>query len=263
MGSRLRSQLATLALVGAGLAGFVLVVLPLLGLAARAPWPDAPRLLSTPAVQHALWLSLRVSISAALLSLLLGFPLAWVLARVPFPGKGLIRTVVTLPMVLPPVVAGVGLLAAFGRWGLLGGVLAGWGITLPFTTLGAVLAASFVAAPFLITTLEAALHQTERRMEEVATTLGASRWRVIWTVLIPSIRPALTAGLALCWARALGEFGATITFAGNLEGRTQTVPLAIYQLLQTEPDQAFLLGAVLLAVAILVLAGLRGRRPAL
>ncbi len=163
-------------------------------------------------------------------------------------------------MVMPPVVAGVGLLAAFGERGLLGGALSLVGISVPFTTLAAVIAAAFVAAPFLITTLETGIAQTERRFEDVAATLGASRWRTFHSVLLPAIRPSLLAGIALCWARALGEFGATITFAGNLEGRTQTVPLAIYQILQTRPEQAFLLGAVLLLISLLVLAGLRGQR---
>jgi molybdate ABC transporter permease protein len=165
----------------------------------------------------------------------LGFPLAYVLARVEFPGRALARGLVSLPMVLPPVVGGIALLSAFGRRGVLGGALAEVGVVLPFTTAGAVLAVTFVSMPFLVTTLEAALVGVDPRLEQAAATLGASRWRILRTVTLPAIRPALAAGLALCWARGLGEFGATITFAGNLEGRTQTMPLAVYDALQTGP----------------------------
>jgi len=248
------------ALVAAALLSVAVFLLPLFGLAARSPWLDAPALVATPAVYEALLLSGIVSLAAVVGSLVFGFPLAWILARRDFPGRRLVRTLVLLPMVMPPVVAGVGLLAAFGRHGLVGEPLAALGISLPFTTLAAVLAAGFVAAPFLITTLEAGIAQASERLEQVAATLGASRWHAFRTVLLPAIRPSLSAGIALCWARALGEFGATITFAGNLQGRTQTVPLAVYQILQTRPEQAFLLAAILLLVSLLVLAGLRGRR---
>ncbi len=246
----------------AALAGAALFVLPLVGLAAVAPWSEVGALLSTEQVRQALWISLVVSVLSAATSLALGFPLAWVLARTELPGRRVLRTLVTLPMVLPPVVAGVGLLAAFGRYGLLGGALDAWGVKLPFTTAAAVLAATFVSSPLLITTLEAGLAQLDPRLEQVAATLGASRVRVFFQVVLPSIWPSLLAGLALCWARALGEFGATITFAGNLQGRTQTVPLATYELLQTRPEQAFLLGALLLVASLLGLAVLRGRSPA-
>ena len=253
-------QLAALYLA-AGL-GLVLTLTPLVGLSARAPWASALELLQLPEIRSAIWLSLTVSVAAVAASLLFGFPLAWLLARTNLPGKRWLRTLLTLPLVLPPVVAGVALLAAFGRYGLLGGSLDALGIRLPFSTLAAVIAATFVSAPLLVTSLESALIQAEERLEQVAATLGASPWRSFWIVLMPSIRPALLAGLALCWARALGEFGATITFAGNLEGRTQTLPLAIYQLLQSRPQAALLLGALLLGVSVLVLAALRGQRPA-
>ncbi len=241
--------------------GLLLTLAPLVGLSTRAPWMSAFELLQLPEIRSAIWLSLSVSTAAVAASLLFGFPLAWLLARTELPGKRWLRTALTLPLVLPPVVAGVALLAAFGRYGLLGGTLDALGIRLPFSTLAAVIAATFVSAPLLVTSLENALIQAEERLEQVAATLGASPWRSFWTVLMPSIRPALLAGLALCWARALGEFGATITFAGNLEGRTQTVPLAIYQLLQSRPQAALLLGALLLVVSVLVLAALRGQRP--
>lgn len=254
--------LQLLGLYAAATLGLALTLVPLLGLSIRAPWASTLELLQMPSVRSAIGLSFAVSGAATLLSLLLGFPLAWLLARVSIPGKRWLRTLLTLPLVLPPVVAGVALLAAFGRYGLLGGSLDAVGIRLPFTTLAAILAATFVSAPLLITSLESALLQAELRLEQVAASLGASPWHSFWTVLMPSIRPALLAGLALCWARALGEFGATITFAGNLEGRTQTLPLAIYQLLQSRPEAALLLGALLLVVSVLVLASLRGHRPA-
>ena len=165
-----------------------------------------------------------------------------------------------LPLVLPPVVGGVALLLAFGRRGLFGGLLASTtGISLPFTTTGAVLAATFVAMPFLVVTVEAGLRQADQRLEEAAATLGASRWTVYRRVTLPQIAPALAAGTALCWARALGEFGATITFAGNLPGRTQTMPLAVYLLLESDPAAAYALSLLLLAISVAVLVGLRGR----
>jgi molybdate transport system permease protein len=243
-----------LALVGLGL-----FVLPLIGLLGRAPVGEFGMLLTRPAVVQALGLSLIVSLAALLLALLLGFPIAWLLARDEFPGRRLVRALVTLPMVLPPVVAGVALLSVFGRRGLLGPLLSSLGIELGFTTLGAVLAATFVAAPFLIITLEAALERVDRRIEDAAATLGATRLRILWTVTLPAIRPSLLAGMALCWARALGEFGATITFAGNFPGRTQTMPLAVYETMQSDPDGSLALSLVLLVVSLALLFAMRGR----
>lgn len=240
------------------LLGLALFVVPLLGLIARAPITELASLLRSPAVGEALRLSAVVSIAAVALSLVLGFPIAWVLARYEFPGRRLIRALVALPMVLPPVVAGVALLTAFGRRGLLGGLLETLGIELAFTTVGAILAATFVAAPFLIITCEAALEKVDGALEDAAATLGATRLRILWTVTLPAIRPSLLAGLGLCWARALGEFGATITFAGNFRGRTQTMPLAVYEALQTDHDGALLLSLILLGVSLASLLALRG-----
>jgi molybdate transport system permease protein len=245
-----------LALLGG--AGLVFFALPLIGLVLRATPGGVWRQLGAPAVQRALWLSCEVSLIALALCLALGFPLAFVLARVEFPGRALARGLVSLPMVLPPVVGGVALMSAFGRHGLLGEALAGLGIVLPFSTAGAVVAVTFVSMPFLVMTLEAALASVDPRLEAAAATLGASRWRILWTVTVPAIRPGLAAGLALCWARGLGEFGATITFAGNLEGRTQTMPLAVYDALQTDTEAAITLGLVLLAVSLTLLTALRG-----
>jgi molybdate transport system permease protein len=240
--------------------GVAFFILPLLGLLLRAPWSDAPRSLSEPDTLQALKLSLVASLSATGIALLLGVPLAWIYARVEFPGRALLRALTTLPMVLPPVVGGIALLLAFGRRGLLGSWLdTTFGITLPFTTAGVVMAETFVAMPFLVLTVEAGLRSMDRRYEEAARTLGASRWRVFTRVTLPLIAPSLFAGAVLCWARALGEFGATITFAGNFPGITQTMPLAVYLLLETNPEASFILSLVLLLVSLLVLIGLRHR----
>ncbi|MER7335738.1 MULTISPECIES: ABC transporter permease [unclassified Micromonospora] len=240
--------------------GLVFLVLPLVGLLARTPWATLPQRLTAPGVLTALRLSLLTATLATLLCLLLGVPLAWLLARVEFPGRRLVRALVTVPLVLPPVVGGVALLLVFGRRGLLGGWLdATFGITLPFTTTGVVLAEAFVAMPFLVIAVEGALRGADRRYEEAAATLGAGRWTTFTHVTLPLVAPGLAAGAVLCWARALGEFGATITFAGNYPGRTQTMPLAVYLALETDVQAAVVLSLVLLTVSVAILAGLRDR----
>jgi molybdate transport system permease protein len=240
--------------------GVAFLIVPLISLLIRAPWNSMRTLLSEGQILTALRLSLVCATSATAASLLLGVPLAWVLARLSFPGKGLIRALVTLPLILPPVVGGLALLLALGRNGILGRYLDAWfGITLPFTTAGVVVAETFVAMPFLIVTVEGALRSADRGLEEAAATLGASRLTVFRRITLPLIGPSLVAGSVLCWARALGEFGATITFAGNYPGTTQTMPLAVYNALETDPQAAIALSLVLLAVAVLVLVGLRDR----
>ena len=235
-------------------------ILPLIGLLARAPWGTAWQLLIAPESLTAMRLSLVASLTATLIAVLLGVPLAWVLARLQFPGRALLRGLTLLPMVLPPVVGGVALLFAFGRAGVIGAWLEQWfGIHLPFTTAGAIIAETFVAMPFLVVTVEAGLRQMDRRYEDAARTLGARRWTVFWRVTLPLIRPALIAGAVLSWARALGEFGATITFAGNFPGTTQTMPLAVYLALETNPGSAIVLSLVLLAVSLAILISLRHR----
>ncbi|CAN5267817.1 ABC transporter permease [soil metagenome] len=247
-------------LLGLALLGFALFLLPLAGLILRAPLGRLPELLVTPAVVQATRLSILTSLASLLLSCVVGVPLAWLFARKDFPGKGLMRALAVLPMVLPPVVGGVALLLAFGRRGMLGRPLDEYfGITLPFTTSGAVLAATFVAMPFLVITVEAGLRQADRRLEDAAATLGASRFTVYRRITLPQIAPALGAGMALCWARALGEFGATITFAGNFPGRTQTMPLAVYLLLESDAEAAYALSLLLLVISVAVLVALRGR----
>ncbi|CAN5750253.1 MAG: ABC transporter permease [Actinomycetota bacterium] len=237
-----------------------LLILPLVGLLVNTPWAQLGGLVTNPAVLVALRLSLLTSLSALTLSTVLGVPLAWLLARRDFPAKTLLRALCVLPMVLPPVVGGVALLLAFGRRGLIGQPLDELtGITLPFSAAGVVLAETFVAMPFLIVTVEAGLRAMDRRYEDVAATLGAGRWLAFRRVTLPLLAPSLGAGMALCWARALGEFGATITFAGNLSGRTQTMPLAVYLQLERDLDSAILLSLILLAVSVVVLVTLRGR----
>ncbi|MER5728748.1 ABC transporter permease [Streptomyces sp. NPDC002138] len=249
-----------LALALPALLAVAFLLLPLLGILARTEWSNLGSHLTTPGVVEALKLSLFVSFWALGLSLLLGVPLAWLLARVRFPGKPVVRSLVLLPMVLPPTVGGVALLLGFGRRGLLGPWLEGtFGITLPFHTSGAVIAATFVAMPFLVISLEGALGGLKQSYEETAASLGASPVRVFFTVTLPMVAPGLIAGAALTWARALGEFGATITFAGNLPGTTQTLPLQVYLLLQDRPEAATSLSLLLLAIAMAVLIGLRGR----
>jgi NifC-like ABC-type porter len=247
------------ALAVPGALGVLFLLLPLLGVVLHAPWGQLADRFASHAVLQALLLSLVVSGCALALSLLLGVPLAWLLARARFPGRAVVRSLVLLPMVLPPTVAGVALFQAFGRHGLLGGTLASLGIALPFSTAGAVVAATFVAMPFLVISLEGALTAVPSRYEEAAATMGATHLRTFRSVTLPMVLPSLLAGGALSWARALGEFGATITFAGNLPGSTQTLPLRVYLLLQTDPSGATALSLLLLAVAAAVLFGLRGR----
>jgi molybdate transport system permease protein len=234
--------------------------LPLLGIVIRAPWGSVWGIVTATEVRQAVWLSLKCSLTATALSFLFGVPLAWVLARASFPGRGAVRALCTMSMVLPPVVGGVALFFSLGRKGLIGQYLYSWfGFMLPFTTWGVIVAQTFVAMPFLVLTVEAALRQFDPRLDDAARTLGGSPWYVFRRVTLPSIRPALVAGLVLCWARALGEFGATITFAGNYPGTTQTMPIITYLALDTNPQQALVLSLLLIAISFVVLVGLRDR----
>jgi molybdate transport system permease protein len=236
------------------------VALPLVGLVGRVDWSELPAALTSTEAAAAIRLSLASSVAATALAVVLGLPLAWVLARTSFPGRSLVRGVVLLPLVLPPVVGGVALLGAFGRRGLIGAPLHDWfGVQLTFTPAGVVLAGAFVATPLFVLTVEAGLRSIDRRVEEVAATLGASPVQVARRVTLPLLVPSLAAGAVLAWARALGEFGATITFAGNVEGRTRTVPLAVYLELVERPEVAAALSLVLLAVSVAVIAAVAGR----
>lgn len=238
----------------------VFLGLPFVGLVWRAPWASLFEVLGRDKVQQALLLSLRTSLAATVVAIVFGLPLAWLLATVPFPGRSFVRALCTLSMVLPPVVGGVALFAAFGRRGLFGQWIYRWfDFSLPFTTWGVVVAQAFVAMPFLVITVEAALRQFDPRFEQAARVLGASRWYAFRRVTLPAIRPALIAGAVLAWARALGEFGATITFAGNLAGRTQTMPLATYLALDSNPPDALIMSLILVGVSFAVLVSLRDR----
>ncbi len=238
--------------------GLALFAIPVLGLLLRTPWRDLPALLTTKVVTEAFWLSMLSSLSAAAVSLLLGIPLAWILARVRFPGRSLVRGLVLLPLVMPPVVGGAALLFALGRRGIVGSSLErATGLTLPFTTWAVIMSVTFVAMPMMVITVEGALRNLDPRFERAAETLGAGRWTVLRRVTLPMITPSLVAGTALTWARALGEFGATLTFAGNLQGRTQTLPLAVYVALESDRDTAIALSLLMVAVSLAVLASLR------
>jgi molybdate transport system permease protein len=236
----------------------VFFLLPLAGLLLRAPWSALLDRLRGASVIEALWLSLQCSMLATVIAFVLGLPLAAWLAGEPTPLRTAVRVLVTLPMVLPPVVAGVALLLAYGRNGVVGRPLGALlGVTLPFTLTGVVLAEAYVAMPFFVLAAEGGLRSFDARYAAAAATLGARSWRAFRTVTLPMIAPALRAGLLLAWARALGEFGATITFAGNLAGRTRTMPLAVYGALETDPDAAIVLSLLLVLVSATILFVLR------
>jgi molybdate transport system permease protein len=236
------------------------VAIPFAALLQRAPWSDLGHLVGAPVVLDALRLSITTALAATGIALVLGIPLAWVLARTDFPGRSAARALVTLPMVLPPVVGGAALLFAFGRRGLLGGpVYDSTGFLLPFSMWGVVAANTFVAMPFLVLTVESGLRAADPRYEDAAATLGASRSMIFRRITVPHAAPSIVAGAVLCWARALGEFGATVTFAGNLQGRTQTMPLAVFLALESDRDAAIALSLVLIAVSLAVLLPLRDR----
>lgn len=238
----------------------IFFALPFIGLLWRAPWSRTAEILSSTDLIEPLRLSLVTSLAATAIAAMLGIPLAWVLARHGFPGRSLVRALCTLSMVLPPVVGGVALSFALGRRGLVGRWLdRWWSITIPFTTSAVIIAQAFVAMPFLVITVEAAFRQLDRRYEDAARTLGARSWYAFRRVTLPTIRPALAAGLVLAWARALGEFGATITFAGNAPGRTRTMPLAVYVARESSQDTAIMLSIVLITLSFVVLVALRDR----
>jgi len=265
---RRRIRLTALAWSAAGglLAGslLLLIVLPVAGLLFSSSPRQILRGLGDPLVWPAIRLTVLTSTASLLLVVVTGTPLAWVLARRPRPGRALrlAETIIGLPVVLPPAVAGVALLLALGRRGLLGPALEVAGIGLPFTKAAVVLAQSFVAAPFYVQAAVAAFRRLDPELVVVARALGAGPPRVFFTVGVPLSWPDLAGGAALCWARALGEFGATLMFAGNLVGRTQTLPLAIYTALESDLQTAQSLSVVLVAVSVALLFGLRGRaRP--
>lgn len=245
--------------------GAAFLLLPTIALLIRMPWSGLRGLFADSDVSSALTLSLQTATAATVASLLFGVPLAWMLARLRFPGIGVLRAAVIMPLVLPPVVGGVALFLALGRFGVLGRYLDQWfGFTLPFTKYGVIAAEAFVAMPFLVITAEGAFRAADRGLEEAAATLGASRLTVFRRITLPGIGPSLVAGTVLCWARALGEFGATVTFNGSLKGKTEVMPTAISQALEVNPEQAQALSLVLMAIALVILGALREQwlRPA-
>lgn len=257
--SRRRSAVPRLLFIPAGLA-VALFTLPVVALVLRAPWGEFGSILRGGDTGRAVGLSLVTSLITTGIALVIGVPLALALARTRLPGRRLILAMCTLSMVLPPVVAGVALLSVLGRRAPLGRLLDDWfGVTIPFTGAAVVIAQLFVAMPFLIVTIESALGSVDRTPEEMARTLGARPWRVLATVTLPSVRSAVLAGVVLTWARAIGEFGATITFAGNLPGVTRTLPTETYLALQDDPDRALMLAVIQVAVCLGVLVALRRR----
>ena len=253
------SSLPRWVLVPAVLGGLV-ILLPLTAMAARVQWTDFVPLITSDASLAALRLSLQTSTVSAALCVLLGAPMALVLARCEFPGLSLLRSLVLLPLVLPPVVGGIALLYTFGRQGLLGRQLEVLGLPIAFSTTAVILAQTFVALPFLVISLEGALRTAGTRYEQAAASLGARPSRVLLRVTLPLVSPALLSGTVLCFARALGEFGATITFAGSLQGTTRTLPLEIYLQRESDPEAAVALSFVLMLVAIVVIALAHRRR---
>lgn len=259
-GRRLNQGRAPVVLLLPSLVGLAFLTLPVIGLLVRTPWSRLTQDIAATDTWTALRLSLECATAATGVSLVLGVPLAWLLARTELPGRRFARTLVAVPLVLPPVVGGMALLLMFGRDGILGSYLDRWfGITLPFTTAGVVMAETFVALPFLVISVETALHGLDRALEEAAATSGAGRWQIFRWITLPNLLPAIGAGAVLSWARAIGEFGATITFAGDFPGTTQTMPLAVYLAFQNDPQSAIVLSVVLLVVSIALLAALRDR----
>lgn len=248
-------------LVPPALLAVLFLFLPTLALLIRTPWRSLGRIYRTQGVWTALRISIESSLEATVACLLLGVPLAWMLARLRLPGISLVRAVVMIPLVLPPVVGGVALFSAFGRNGILGGAIhTVFGTSVPFTYPSIVIAQSFVAMPFLVVTVEGAFRTADRGIEEAAATLGASRSRIFLRVTLPIVMPSVVAGAILCWARALGEFGATLLFGGNNPGITQTLPTLILQIFTgTHPEYAPALSLPLIAVAVLVLGGMRDK----
>ncbi len=245
------------------LLGALFVLLPLVAIVAKVDWGSFFSLVTSEGSQAAFWLSLRTSAASTLACVVLGVPMALLLARWDFPGLGLLRSLVLIPLVLPPVVGGLALLYTFGRRGLLGESLDALGIQVAFSTIAVVMAQTFVAMPFLVLSLEGALRTAGDRFEVVAASLGAPPTTVFRRITLPLVLPGLVSGAVLAFARSLGEFGATITFAGSLQGRTRTLPLEIYLQRETDPDAAVALALVLLVVAVLVIGVARHGRTAL
>lgn len=260
-GNDVRIGLPTWVFVPAAL-GALFVVLPLVAIVLRIDWSNFVPLVTSESSRTALMLSVKTASMSTVLCVVFGVPMALVLARTQFPGLSVLRALVLLPLVLPPVVGGIALLYTFGRLGLLGEQLEGWGISIAFSTTAVVLAQTFVSVPFLVVSLEGALRTSGREFETVAATLGARPTTVLRRVTVPLVLPGLVSGAVLAFARALGEFGATLTFAGSLQGKTRTLPLEIYLQRETDADAAVALSLLLIVVAAVIVVAARGRRVA-
>ncbi|MBC95837.1 molybdate ABC transporter permease subunit [bacterium] len=239
--------------------GFALLAIPFIGLAQRTPWSSFAQIATEETVLRSISLSMIIATSSACICLILGIPLGWILAKAKFRGLKIVRAVVLLPMVLPPVAGGTALLFALGRKGFIGEKLNSWlGITLPFTTAGAIIAATFVALPFFVLSIESSASELDSKLEEASLNLGATPIRTFFTVTLPMLRNSILAGIALSWARALGEFGATITFAGDNPEQTRTLPLQLFVALETNPERAMVIGMLMVLISLSVLITLRG-----
>lgn len=252
-------QVTSLVLFTFAAIGLGFFLIPVVSLLYRMPWGRISEVISHREIWDALRISMIVSLSAVALSLAFGFPIAWIMTRHATRWARILRVVVLMPMVLPPIVGGVALLSAFGINSPIGRLLDMVGIRLPFTMAGAILAATFVSSPFMIIMLESGMQRLHKPLEHAGQALGASQWTIIRKIILPSLRPALIGGAALTWARALGEFGATIAFAGNRPGHTQTLPLAIYEALQSDIDRALLISAELILITICLMIFVRSR----
>lgn len=247
-------------LTAVGVLIVAVLTVPLVGLLVRVPWSRFGDLFSDDSAVQALRISMQTSVVATVICIVLGVPLAWVMAQKTTSVWSLARAVVTVPIILPPVVGGIALLAALGRRGVFGQGLYDWfGISLPFTQSAVVVAQVFVALPFLVLTIESAFRQMDKGIIDAARVMGCSPLRTFMLVALPVTRPAIIAGVVLAWARAIGEFGASISFAGSLSGRTQTVPMAVYALLDRDWELAMLLSVVMMILAIGIIVGLRKR----
>jgi molybdate transport system permease protein len=239
--------------------GFTFLLVPFVGLSQRAPWSSFVQIVTEETVLKSISLSMIIATCSAFICLILGIPLGWVLAKADFRGLKLVRAIVLLPMVLPPVAGGTALLFALGRKGFIGEQLDSWfGVTLPFTTAGAVVAASFVSLPFFVLSIESSATQLDSQLEEASLNLGATPIRTFFTISLPLLRNSIMAGVALSWARALGEFGATITFAGDNPEQTRTLPLQLFVALETNPERAMIIGVLMVMISLSVLVTLRG-----
>jgi molybdate transport system permease protein len=242
-------------------AGALFVIVPLVAILLEIDWANFIPLITSESSRASLLLSLQTAAASTAVCVLLGIPMALVLARGSFPGQSVLRALVLLPLVLPPVVGGIALLYTFGRHGLLGQQLDLLGIRIAFSTSAVVLAQSFVSLPFLVVSLEGALRSAGTGYEHIAATLGARPTTVLRTVTLPLVLPGLVSGAVLAFARSLGEFGATLTFAGSLQGVTRTLPLEIYLQRETDADAAVALSLLLIVVAAVIVIASAGRRP--